>query len=454
MAGDANERRRVPAHARGRTLPKANEERLAELGKNLPPPSEQELEIVAGLRASHRRRRVLGWTIFIVVAALCAGAIAQYLRPISAATVQVATVRIPGSAPALAWPSAGDAAVAVQGLGLLGQVRGTQSVPVAGLAQVLTAYVVLSDHPLATGNAQGPSIPVDATTLTSYQAGLANQESEVPVSTGESISELQALEGLMIDSGGDMATLLADWDAQSVPAFVAKMNTVAAKLGLSSTHITDPSGVDPGTTSNAEDLIRLGEAAISIPVLRQMVSLGQANANVPGAAVVYNLNFDLGQDGIIGIKTGSDSSSQGCYLFAAQQSIGFREVTVVGAILGQPGGSLGPNTTAVDAGDALVKSTFAALHADTVFAPGQNAGEVTAPWGASAPLTVATPVDVVGWPGLAVTVTAHTQTIKGGLASGATVGTIKAGAGNGSAPVALRSAGALSGPGLWWRITR
>ena len=175
-----------------------------------------------------------------MVAALCAGAIAQYLRPISVATVQVATVRIPGSAPELAWPSTGDAAVAVQGLGLLGQVRGTHSVPVAGLAQVLTAYVVLSDHPLATGNAQGPSIPVIADTLTSYQAGLANQESEVPVTTGESLTELQALEGLLIDSGGDMATLLADWDAQSVTAFVAKMNTVAAKLGLSSTHITDP----------------------------------------------------------------------------------------------------------------------------------------------------------------------------------------------------------------------
>ena len=208
------------------------------------------------------------------------------------------------------------------------------------MAQILTAYVVLSDHPLATGEAEGPSIPVDATTLTSYQAGLANQESEVPVSGGESLTELQALEGLLIDSGGDMATLLADWDAQSVTAFVAKMNTVAAKLGLSSTHITDPSGVDPGTTSSAEDLIRLGEAAMSIPVLRQMVSLGQAN--VPMTTVVYNLNFDLGQDGIIGVKTGSDSSAQGCYLFAAQQSIGGKQVTVVGAVLGQPGGSLGP----------------------------------------------------------------------------------------------------------------
>jgi D-alanyl-D-alanine carboxypeptidase (penicillin-binding protein 5/6) len=452
MAGEGNDRRRVPAHARGRSLPKANEERLAELGKHLPPPSEEELEIVAELRASRRRRRLLGWTVFIVAVALVAGAVAQWVRPIPAATVHVAAVRIPGSTPALAWPSTGDAAVAIQGLGLLGQVRGTQSVPVAGLAQVLTAYVVLSDHPLATGNAQGPSIPVDTATLTSYQAGLANQESEVPVTAGESLSELQALEGLLIDSGGDMATLLADWDAKSVTAFVAEMNAVARKLGLSSTHITDPSGVDPGTTSSAEDLIRLGESAMSIPVLRQMVSLGQAN--VPGTAVVYNLNFDLGQDGIIGVKTGSDSSAQGCYLFAAQQSIGGKQVTVVGAILGQPGGSLGPNTTAVDAGDALVKSTFAALHGDTAFAPGQNAGEITTPWGASAPLTVTAPVSVVGWPGLAVTVAAHTRSIKGALASGATVGTIRAGAGGAGAAVSLRTSGSLSGPGLWWRITR
>jgi D-alanyl-D-alanine carboxypeptidase (penicillin-binding protein 5/6) len=428
---DDSERRRVPAHARGRALPKANADRLAELGKHLPPPSEEELEIVAGLRASHRRRRVLGWAVFILVTALCAGAIVQWVRPIPLATVEVTAARIPGPVPTLAWPSTGDAAVAIEGSGLLGQVRGTQSVPVAGLAQVLTAYVVLSDHPLATGEAEGPSIPVDANTLTAYQAGLADQESEVPVTAGESLTELQALEGLMIDSGGDMATLLADWDAQSVPAFVAKMNTAAAKLGLSGTHITDPSGVDPGTTSNAEDLIRLGEAAMAIPVLQQMVSLGEVH--VPMTPVVYNLNFDLGQDGIMGVKTGSDSSAQGCYLFAAQQTIGGKQVTVVGAVLGQPGGSLGPNTTAVNAGDALVKSTFAALHSDTAFAPGQKAGEISAPWGASAALTVSAPVSVVGWPGRTVAVTTQ---------------------GSSATKVTLRTAAPLAGPGPWWRLTR
>jgi serine-type D-Ala-D-Ala carboxypeptidase (penicillin-binding protein 5/6) len=451
-AADGTERQKGPAHARGRTLPKANEDRLTELGKHLPPPSGEEFQIIAGLRASRRRRRVLAWCAFLVVLALCAGAVAQWVRPIPLATVRVADARLPGPTPTLAWPTTGEAAVGVEGLGLLGQVRGTQSVPVAGLAQVLAAYVVLSDHPLATGGAQGPAISVDAPTLTSYQAGLANQESEVPVSAGESLTELQALEGLLVDSGGDMATLLAGWDAQSVTAFVAKMNTVAAKLGLSSTHITDPSGVDPGTTMSAEDLVRLGEAAMSIPVLRQMVSLGQAS--VPMTTVVYNLNFDLGRDGIIGVKTGSDSSAQGCFLFAAQQSIAGKEVTVVGAVLGQPGGSLGPNTTAVDAGDALVKSTFAALHSFTAFTPGQKAGEVSAPWGASTPLTVSAPVSVVGWPGLAVTATAHTRPPNGALPAGAVVGAIRTGAGDSATQVTLRTSAPLSAPGFWWRLTR
>ena len=451
MEGKDSGGRQGPAHARKRALPRGSEERLAEIGRQLPPPGGDELEIIAGLRSSRRHRRLLAWAAALIVVALGAGAIAQWVRPLPHATVEVRAVHLPGAAPSFAWPSTGEAAAKVVGIGALGQVRGTQSVPIAGLAEVLAAYVVLTDHRLAPGD-DGPAIPVTADTVAAYQAGQASQESEVPVAAGESLTELQALEGMLVDSGADMATLLADWDAGSVSAFVAKMNAAASRLGLSSTHITDPSGVDPGTTSTAEDLVRLGEAAMSIPVLRQIVSLGQAS--VPMTTVVYNLNFDLGKDGIIGIKTASDSSAQGCYLFAAQQNIGGKDVTVVGAVLGQPGGSLGPNTAAVDAGDALVRSVFAALHSFTIFAPGQTVAEVDAPWGSTAPVTVAKPVDVIGWPGLVATLDARTRILDGPVASGATVGTLHAGVGRTSAQVELRTASALSGPGVWWRLTR
>src|ERR1700722_1751428 len=249
-----------------------------------------------------------------------------------------------------------------------------------------------------------------------------------------------------------MATVLADWDAGSVSAFVAKMNATASPPGLTSTHITDPTGLDPTTTSTAQDLIRLGEASLSIPVLQQIVSLGQAT--VPNTNAVFNANFDLGQDGIIGIKTGSDSTAQGCYLFAAQQNIGGKVVTVVGAVLGQPGGALGPNTAAVDAGDTLVKSIYGALHSYPVLAPGQPVAEVHAAWGSAAPVTVAQPVSVIGWPGLAVTVTARPDPLGESLPRGATVGTLRVGTGAASTQVVLRTASAFSGPGIWWRLTR
>jgi serine-type D-Ala-D-Ala carboxypeptidase (penicillin-binding protein 5/6) len=170
--------------------------------------------------------------------------------------------------------------------------------------------------------------------------------------------------------------------------------------------------------------------------------------------VVYNLNFDLGHDGIIGIKTASDSSAQGCYLFAAQQNISGKTVTVVGAVLGQPGGTLGPNTAAVDAGDALVKSVFVALHSFTIFAPGQKVSDVVAAWGSTAPVTVAGPVDVIGWPGLVATLAIRHRPLIGPMPSGATVGVLRAEVGSTSAQVELRTASALTGPGVWWRLTR
>ena len=194
----------------------------------------------------------------------------------------------------------------------------------------MTAYVVLRDHPLGEDSA-GPNLSVDAPTLAAYQTGTAAQDAEVKVAQGETLSELAALEGLLVDSGNDMATLLADWDAGSTTAFVTKMNGVASSLGMRSTHITDPSGLDSSTVSSPADLVRLGEAAMAIGSFRQIVDLGQATLPVDG--LEYNLNFDLGQDGIVGIKTGSDAAANGCYLFASVQSVAGRNVTVVGAVL-------------------------------------------------------------------------------------------------------------------------
>ena len=404
-------------------------------------------------RVARIRPRLGVGLVVLVLLALGVGATVQWLRPLpQPALAGLRTpIRIPGTAPSLPWPSTGKAALGVQGLGTFGQVRDTRPAPIAGLAGVLTAYVVLKDHPISPDGHSGPTISVTPQTISTYQAGSAAGEPEVTVADGETLTELNALEGLLIDSGNDMATLLADWDAGTTSAFVTKMNLTALSLGLSHTHITDPSGADPGTVSTPSDLIRLGEAAMRIPVFSQIVSLGETT--LPLTGLRYNPNFDLGQDGIVGIAAGSDTATNGCYLFAAQKTVNGQTVVLYGAVLGQSGPN-GPNTAAVDAGDALVRAALPAINAVPVFPARHVVGELSAQWGASAPVMVAEPVTVIAWPGLSVPVTARLNKLTVPLVAGARIGVLQVHQGSHVTTEALKSAAPLSGPSASWRLTR
>ncbi len=445
--------RRRAAHARRHGISRATENRLAEIGRQAPPPSEADRKAIRADHAARLARRLVVTVVVVAVLALAAGAAVQWLRPVSPPelTGLATPMHIPGTAPSLPWPATGEAALAVEGLGGFGPIRATQPAPIAGLAGVLTAYVVLKDHPISPGVATGPTIAVTPQVLAAYQGGSAAGQPEVTVATGESLTELDALEGLLIDSGNDLATLLADWDAGNTSAFVAKMNLAALSLGLSHTHITDPSGADPGTVSTPGDLVRLGEAAMRIPVLSQIVSLGETS--LPLVGLRYNPNFDLGQDGIVGIAVGSDTATNGCYLFAAQKTVNGQTVTLYGAVLGQSGPN-GPNTAAVDAGDALVRAALPAITAVPVFPAGHVVGDLSAPWGASTPVTVAAPVTVIAWPGLIVPMAARLDKLTVPLAAGSAVGVLQVHQGSRVTTTALKSAAPLSGPSASWRLTR
>jgi hypothetical protein len=102
----------------------------------------------------------------------------------------------------------------------------------------------------------------------------------------------------------------------------------------------------------------------------------------------------------------------------------------------------------------LVKSVFGALHSFTLFAPGQEVADIEAPWGSTAPVTVARPVSVIGWPGLVAALTVRHGALTSSVPAGTSVGTLRAGVGHTSTHVVLQTSDALSGPGVWWRLTR
>jgi D-alanyl-D-alanine carboxypeptidase (penicillin-binding protein 5/6) len=400
-------------------------------------------------RISFEKPAHLGrYVIRAAVVALVALVGLQWFRPVPSPVFRSAvsnSVRLPGSTPSLPWSSTGSAALAVEGVGVLWHGGSTKPAPVAGLVKVMTAYVVLKDHPLGPG-AVGPAIAVTAATLTAAQAEVATQQSVVPVTPGETLTELEALEGLLVAQGNDMATLLTDWDAGSTAAFVAKMNTAAHQIGLDSTSFNDPSGLDKGSVSTPADMIRLGEAAMAIPAFAQVVAMPQVT--LPLAGVVYNFDYDLGSDGIVGIKTGSDAAAGGCFLFDAKGTVGGKNVTLVGAVLGQQGTS--PVTGALFAGDLLVKRAFAVIGTFHPFRPGHLVGRIVAPWGPSVPVTASKSPAIVGWPGLAVPARVQVGVLPSAISSGARIGVLRVQ----NVDVVLRMSRRLPRPSVIWRLTR
>lgn len=309
-----------------------------------------------------------------------------------------ATVTFRGARPQLAWPVSGQAAVTAGWAGPLGESgpAGTPQ-PIASIAKVMTAYVVLADHPLADGQ-QGPTLTVEAAEADAYQAEQEGNESLIPVVAGEQLTERQALEALLLPSANNMARILARWDAGSTGAFVHKMNATAARLGMRHTRYTDPSGYDASTVSTAPDQVQLGEAAMHDTAFAQIVS--KPAAVVPVAGEVHNTNTLLGSDGVIGIKTGSATYAGGCLLFAAATTVTGRKAVIYGAVLGQPGdlSTLLPNV--MSASQQLIASAENALSARTVVRAGQAVADIKWPGKPWSRLTSPRDITIVGWPGL------------------------------------------------------
>jgi D-alanyl-D-alanine carboxypeptidase (penicillin-binding protein 5/6) len=233
------------------------------------------------------------------------------------------------------WPAHGQAAYLQTGRAQIMTGPNQHPAPIASVTKVMTAYVILRDHPLAAGQ-DGPTLTLTAADVTDTARRRALGQSVVAVAAGEQLTERQALEALLLPSANNIAVVLAQWDAGSVEQFVARMNAAARSLGMADTRYTDPSGFEQTTVSTAADQVRVVEQAMGLPVFADIV--GMPRAVLPVAGAVDNTDTLLGQDGFVGVKTGSDNAAGGCFAFRAVRSIGGRQVTITGVVLGQPGG--------------------------------------------------------------------------------------------------------------------
>ena len=239
-----------------------------------------------------------------------------------------------GEVPSTVWPAYGQAAFLQTGLSQVQAGPSQHAAAIASVAKVMTAYLVLRDHPLRLGQ-DGPTITLTDADVADTDRRRRQQESVVPIAAGEQLTERQALQALLLPSANNIAAVLARWDAGSPDRFVARMNATARSLRMTHTRYTDPSGYDDATVSTAADQVRIVDRAMSLSVFASIVAT--PSATLPVAGTVHNTNGLLGHDGFVGVKTGSDDAAGGCFAFRAIRWVDGKRTTITGVVLGQPG---------------------------------------------------------------------------------------------------------------------
>ncbi|NEC03701.1 serine hydrolase [Streptomyces sp. SID7909] len=427
--------------------PKPPLDLLAEL-TNTPPPPETPVRNAV--------RRVKIWTPLVLLL-LLVFAIAQMVRPLPDPELTMTaeeTYTFGGGELKLDWPSQGQSAVTVDGVGSLGSSGAQKPAPIASVAKIMTAYVILQGHPLK-GKDEGEKITVDQQ---AEDESKAEDESTAPISKGQQFTEKQMLQLLMIPSGNNAARLFARWDSSSEAAFVTKMNDEAKKLGMTHTTYTDPSGLKKTTVSTADDQLKLARAVMANEVFREIVDTPQIK--IDGIdTTIYNNNTLLLKPGVSGIKTGSSTPAGGNLIWSANTVVDGKKLWIYGAVMGQQAGTGQPYDSLVKSLDnslKLIEGAQAAVTSAKVVHKGDVVGYVDDGFGGRTPLVATADLKAKGWPGLKVelSVQGNGKKISRSMKAGTEVGVVTVGTGTGrvSAPVALKQD--LSDPTFGQKLTR
>jgi D-alanyl-D-alanine carboxypeptidase len=148
-------------------------------------------------------------------------------------------------------------------------------------------------------------------------------EESLELRKGERFTVHQLLVGLLVKSANDAAVALADAVDGTEAAFVRRMNSRAAELGLRDTRYVTAYGLDrPGHRTSVRDLARLWEVAMRRADFRSLVSMrgGQLPGQPPRLRKFVNTNQLLGSyPWVVGGKTGFTNDAGRCLVASASR---------------------------------------------------------------------------------------------------------------------------------------
>lgn len=190
--------------------------------------------------------------------------------------------------------------------------RGDEPMLIASLTKIMTAIVAIEHGRLD-----------DQVTVSNRAAG--KEGSSIYLKAGEKIQLRNLIYGLMLRSGNDAATAIAEHVGGSVEGFAFLMNKKAAEIGLSNSQYMNPHGLDePGHYASANDLAKLTAYALHNPDFRAIVATKVRTAPNPHDPWDYkwvNKNKMLNMyDGADGVKTGYTKKALRCLVSSATRN--------------------------------------------------------------------------------------------------------------------------------------
>jgi D-alanyl-D-alanine carboxypeptidase (penicillin-binding protein 5/6) len=398
-------------------------------------------------RVYRRRRLVVFGALALVLALLIAGV--SYVSNALGTPVPAVAASSSGPAPfaqpaqPLAMPGFGEYAVGAVGFdGVLAASEAQAPMPIASIAKVVTALVVLGAHPVAAGEG-GPAISYTDADVDIYWDMVAQNGSVAPVAAGTTLTLTQSLEAMLLPSGNNYAISIANWAFGSEGAYVEAANVWLAEHGFTETTVADASGLSLANVATPGDLVRLGQLALTEPVLADIVA--QQTVDLPGVGRVENSNKLLGSHGVDGIKTGTTEDAANL-LFSADYAVGDSTVTVVGVMLGAD-----THAQLREAIAALLDSIAPGFHEVTALEAGAELARYSTAWGDAASARAAEGASVIVWSDTPVEIAVAADPVTTAEA-GTRVGVATVRAGGQTIEVPLELDATIDDPGVWWRL--
>jgi D-alanyl-D-alanine carboxypeptidase (penicillin-binding protein 5/6) len=335
-----------------------------------------------GIAAASVGLLVVGLGGYGVAAALApVAAVDAQHQPLPVVSTPPATVDLPGYG---AW-----AVAAADDRQIYAGRRLDERLPMASIAKVVTALVVLEEHPIE-GDGAGAAITLTAADSRLPARYAAINGTVAPAPAGLVVSQRAMVALMMVHSANNYAETLAVWAFGSEAAYLEAARAWLDEHGMPGVTIADTTGFSPQNRASVRELVTLARLAAAHPVVAAASALPRVT--VPGVGSYENRNAALGRAGVDGLKTGTLRVIGSNLLFSADLVIGDRTVPVVGAAVGAP-----DQETIADDVDVLLASLTDDFRTIRVGEAGQVVATYVAPWGDTATLRVVDGVDDTVW---------------------------------------------------------